>query len=409
MATRAEATLALTLTAKDKASPVIKGAGKTTRGLADAAKVAAVGIGLVVGGLAFAVKAAADEQKGIAKLDAALKANVKGWNGNRDAIEKVIAKREDLAFSDDSLRASMATLVTSTGDVTEAQRLQAIAMDLARAKGIDLETASIAVAKASQGSTKELKALGLEIDDTATASENLARIQEATAGQAEAYAGTMLGKWETFGNKLGNVVETIGEMLLPIVEQLMDFLLTTGIPALQDVAAEVGPIVSDLVNMGKAIYDWAQPAFQALIPFLQAAAGGLTTIIELVSEYLGILNTKNKTVTGGFKADAAARTAAAFAGSENLTAPVTATGGASGTGALLGMAHGGTATPGWSWVGEQGPELVRFSGGQRVYPAGQSAAMAQGGGTPVEIPVILDGNEVGRVIDRRLFYRTAGA
>ena len=41
-----------------------------------------------------------------------------------------------------------------------------------------------------------------------------------------------------------------------------------------------------------------------------------------------------------------------------------------------------SATPGWRWVGENGPELMRFTGGEAVYTAEQSRALisAQGGG-----------------------------
>lgn len=41
---------------------------------------------------------------------------------------------------------------------------------------------------------------------------------------------------------------------------------------------------------------------------------------------------------------------------------------------------GGTswASPGLAWVGERGPELVNFRGGERVYSAGESAGMASG-------------------------------
>ena len=42
-----------------------------------------------------------------------------------------------------------------------------------------------------------------------------------------------------------------------------------------------------------------------------------------------------------------------------------------------------SAAPGWRWVGENGPELMRFAGGEAVYTAEQSRALisAQGGGT----------------------------
>lgn len=52
-------------------------------------------------------------------------------------------------------------------------------------------------------------------------------------------------------------------------------------------------------------------------------------------------------------------------------------------GGLVGAGYAagtGSAAPGWGWVGEEGPELVRFRGGETIYDAATSAAAAAGGG-----------------------------
>jgi hypothetical protein len=58
------------------------------------------------------------------------------------------------------------------------------------------------------------------------------------------------------------------------------------------------------------------------------------------------------------------------------------------------------------WVGLHGPELVRVGelGPEFVRKAGTGTGDAGGGGAPVSIPVILDGREIARVVDRHLFY-----
>ena len=62
-----------------------------------------------------------------------------------------------------------------------------------------------------------------------------------------------------------------------------------------------------------------------------------------------------------------------------------------------GFAHGtDSAPPGWAWTGEDGPELVRFRGGETVVPHDESMRMA-GGGTVVRNYYIQ-----GRVDDRSL-------
>jgi hypothetical protein len=54
------------------------------------------------------------------------------------------------------------------------------------------------------------------------------------------------------------------------------------------------------------------------------------------------------------------------------------------------------ASSGWAWVGEQGPELVRFSGGESVIPNGVSRGYAGGTGDLSLPPIIvqLDGREL---------------
>lgn len=53
-------------------------------------------------------------------------------------------------------------------------------------------------------------------------------------------------------------------------------------------------------------------------------------------------------------------------------------------------------------VGERGPELARLPRGTDVIP--NSALRRGGGGVPVVIPVVIDGREVARVVDARLYY-----
>jgi hypothetical protein len=75
-------------------------------------------------------------------------------------------------------------------------------------------------------------------------------------------------------------------------------------------------------------------------------------------------------------------------------------------GNLLGFA-GGTASapPGLAWVGERGPELVRFRGGERVYDAATSAGMAGSGAAPV----INIYNHTGEPVESRQSRRPDGS
>ena len=173
----------------------------------------------IIGGLgaalAGAVKAADDEQVGMNRLYTTVQNSIQGWTGNTSAIEGYIAKQQDLAFADDILRDSLGFLVGQTKNLQEAQDLQSVAMDLARAKNIDLMLATKAVGKVDNDSIGILKKLGIEVTDQMTKEQALAAIRQQTAGQAEAYANTTAGAMSRLQTHFGNVVESIGHILLP--------------------------------------------------------------------------------------------------------------------------------------------------------------------------------------------------
>ena len=285
-----ESELTLVMKAKDLASKSVLGlqgslrglhgvAGKAGGGLktlgggiAHVAKqgalLAAGALTAIVGALGLATKAAAEEETGIVRMNQALKANVKGFTGNTAAIEATIAQREKLAFSDDSLRASLTLLVAKTHDVGKAMALQAIAMDLARLKGIPLEDASKKLSMALSGNKKILKELGIELPKTATQTQILAAIQKAAAGQAAAYGATSQGAMEAFKIAAGDLVEDIGGAFLPIMTGLFKFLTDTGIPAIRGVM--------------KAIGDW----FAANQPLISQITGFVSGVLSAIVSFI---------------------------------------------------------------------------------------------------------------------------
>ena len=259
-----ERTSTLTFLARDAASGAIKdinsalggmkthaaGAGKALGGAAvNIAKIgaaaAAAGILALGAGLAYAAKQAAEEEKGIVRLNAAIKANTTTTKDNTAAINKAIAAGEKKAFSDDDQREALARLVTSTKDVAEAITLNALAMDLARLKGIDLATAANIVGKVHDGNIGILTRYGITVDKGATSTEALAAIQAAAAGQADAYGKTTAGSFESIQLAIDNVIEDIGAALLPVLSTAAAYFRDNLVPALQLVGAQFGQWVKD--------------------------------------------------------------------------------------------------------------------------------------------------------------------
>jgi hypothetical protein len=348
-------------------------------------------IGGLTAGLGLAAKMAAEEQVGIERLNKALDANVKGWDGNRDAIEEVIRQREKLAFADDDLRYSLATLVTRTHDVNEAMDLQQKAMDLARLKGIDLATASDIVGKVYSGNVGILTRYGIAVEKGSTATEALAAIQKQAGGQAEAYGQTTQGAFESAQIAMGDVVEDIGVAVLPAMTSIAFFVRDSLIPAIRTVVGVIG--------------DWIGK-FQKLVQWLDTS----TPIIHLMRAYIDFLAAAFRRVaaTIGVTINQIASlirwAQQAIAVMEQLGRVVSLSPGGIAQG-IMGRQHGGPMLPGGKYlVGEGGRAETAYMfphGGGYVVPGGTTGS-GRSGPTVIHTHIYLDGREITRAVEKRL-------
>jgi hypothetical protein len=227
----ANVTVNATISARDAASKNIKKVnsalgtlGKTASNIgADFRKVAFGIAGVAAGVTAFtvsAIKDAAADQAATAKLTAALKARGFATEAVRLAVEKQIAAGQKLAFTDDEVRASVEASTRFTKNYTEAQKIQSVAMELARATGMDLATATLQVGKAFQGNGgKLLKTLGIT-GKVVKGQAALNAILGKTKGSAAAYADTVEGSFAVLSIGAGELKEQFGDAFLPAVTKL---------------------------------------------------------------------------------------------------------------------------------------------------------------------------------------------
>lgn len=187
------------------------GAGLSAFGLVQGA------IGGVADALGGAVQAAIDDEKATAQLNQTIKANVKGWDGNNEAVDSAIAKGAQLAFTDDDVRDGLNQLIPRTHDIAQANKLNALAMDLARAKGMSLGEAATLVGKAYSGQASALKRVGINIKNTKDSTAALAELQKMVSGQADKYAGTTQGAMERMDIATSEAMESIGYAIKPVV------------------------------------------------------------------------------------------------------------------------------------------------------------------------------------------------
>lgn len=131
---------------------------------------AGVAGGLTVGAAAawnFA-QAAIEDEVSAERLAGALKKAAKATSAQVDATEDWIsAQGIAKGFADDKLRPALVRLVRATGDVREAQKLTALAMDISTETGKDLTTVAEGLAKAHDGNINALKRMGITLGEEA--------------------------------------------------------------------------------------------------------------------------------------------------------------------------------------------------------------------------------------------------
>ena len=227
----ANVTVNATISARDAASKNIKTVNKALGTLGNTAsqigadfRKVALGIAAVAAGVsAFtvsAIKDAAADEAATAKLTAALKARGFATEAVRLAVEKQILAGQKLAFTDDEVRASIEASTRFTKNYTQAQKIQSVAMELARATGMDLATATLQVGKAFQGNGgKLLKTLGINAK-VISGQKALNAILAKTKGSAAAYADTLEGSFSVVAIQAGELKEQFGAAFLPAVTKL---------------------------------------------------------------------------------------------------------------------------------------------------------------------------------------------
>ncbi len=244
----------------------------------------AAGAAVAVGGAMFAAaKAAGEEDASIARLNATINANTKISDKQRKEMDAAIETRQGLAFSDDALRDSLARLIPRTGDVTKALKLQGVAADLARLRGIDLSTATDLVGKVYSGNIGILSRYGFAVDKNTTKQEALAMIQKASAGQAEAYANTVAGSIEIIQNSIDNTVEDIGRVVLPILAEFLKFFRDEIMPRIRDFGIAFADAFAKAVEY---LRPFITTMMTQVLPAVLAVAGAI--IGKLVEAFVAI-------------------------------------------------------------------------------------------------------------------------
>jgi endonuclease III len=130
---------------------------KTGFALKKAFVPATIALGALTAGIGMATKAAMEDEAAQLELARQLRTTTQATDAQIKAVEQSIsAFSKQTAMADDQLRPALANLVRATGSLELSQKAMSVTADLATAKNIDMETASVAVSKALAGQTAAL-------------------------------------------------------------------------------------------------------------------------------------------------------------------------------------------------------------------------------------------------------------
>jgi hypothetical protein len=243
-----------------------------------AAKVAAIGFaalataGAAVGAVLFkAAKAAAEDQAAQVQLASSIKAATTASDLQIKGVEEYIDKTQRaVGVADDQLRPALGRLVRATGDVSKAQDLLNLSLDLSASTGKSVEATANAIAKAQEGSYGALAKLGVGYDAATLKAAGFEKVQgmltERFSGAAAERATTYQGVMDRLKITLGELQESVGYKVLPKLTLLVDAAVAIadafgkdgaagGIKELQTQLVELGTGSDGMINTFGKIYD----------------------------------------------------------------------------------------------------------------------------------------------------------
>jgi hypothetical protein len=241
------------------------------------------------------VKAAIEDEKAQAKLATTLQ-NVTGATDKQIASVEEQIKQLSLAngIADDELRPSFERLVRATEDVTKAQNLQKLALDVAAGSGKSLESVSAALAKAYDGNTSALTRLGVGLSTaelkSMTFDEVTKKLSDTFGGQATVQAETFEGRMQRLQVAFDEAKESIGARLLPILTNLVTYFTDNVGPIVDTIKDKIKPLttaIADNKDEFEALWDFIKTY---LVPFMSGALKtAFTGIVASITTLVNIL------------------------------------------------------------------------------------------------------------------------
>lgn len=255
------------------------------------------------------VRSAIEDEAAQLRLASALQTATGATDAQIKATEDYISQTSlAVGIADDELRPAFQRLSVATGDVTKSQDLLNLAIDISKGTGKDLGQVTEALSKAYGGQDTQLAKLGIGI--TAAQAKTMS-FKDETKLLSDLYGGAASRNAETFQGRIDRLKigfdeakEAVGFALLPIIEKLIGYIFTYGVPIIEkfknafDIIKEaldrnsetftafwllmrdkVFPIVQTVFNF---MLDVGAKAAAAIIDAFGAIVGAITPVLNFI-------------------------------------------------------------------------------------------------------------------------------
>lgn len=246
---------------------------------------------------AFAIKIGKDAVEGAIEDQKAQAALALALRNTTDASDAVIAStvqyldKLELAtgVNNNELIPSLQRLVTATGDVTQAQQLQQLALDVSAGTGRSLAQVTEGFARALGGSLTALRRIAPTLDENIIKNKDLSaafeQLSSIYGGQAAVRAETFEFKMLRLSLAFDQVLDSLGYALLPVLENFIGYIQTQVLPVLD---AWVGANKDDIANSLQSVIDNSIKAGKAIARFFGFISDNLQVIKNLGALLFGI-------------------------------------------------------------------------------------------------------------------------
>lgn len=269
-------------------------------GLAFAAAAAAAGayaVKLAVDG----VKAAIEDEAAQVRLATSLKNATGATNEMIASVEQQILKQSiATGVADEKLRPALSRLALSTNDVTKAQDLLTLALDISQATGKGLDSVANALGKAYDGNTAALGKLGIGLSAAELKAMSFTDVQtklsDLFGGAAAANSQTFAGRMQILKVTFDEAKESVGAKLLPIIQKLVEFVVNQVVPALGKFADFFRPITDAIKDNKEEFTTFINFVQKYVVPVLVNVLGTAFKVVGNIAG--GVINVIGAVIGG---------------------------------------------------------------------------------------------------------------